>query len=235
MKLTLDLAHEENNEKLRETAVKLINEIAPEMGQELCEFFIVREICSLGYDPKPNVRQAVAKNLVSISKCVSTDCFQKTIFPLYKDTLTKDKEEKVRKQCADIVAELTSVSPIDKTATDIQILYHDFLMDPYSKIVRGTAFQNIGPFIACFKDHKKPIDEKIINYFITTTEKTTSKDVMYYASINFPAFIFVTGQSEWTRYRKLYLKLAQSQDTMTKKTIACSVHELAKILGNTIT
>ena len=97
MKLTFDLAHEENNEKLRETAVKLINEIAPEMGQELCELFIVREICSLGYDPKPNVRQAVAKNLVSISKCVSTDCFQKTIFPLYKDTLTKDKEEKVRK------------------------------------------------------------------------------------------------------------------------------------------
>lgn len=32
MKLTLDLAHEEGNEKLRETAVKLINEIAPEMG-----------------------------------------------------------------------------------------------------------------------------------------------------------------------------------------------------------
>lgn len=31
MKLTLDLAHDEN-EKLRESAVKLINELAPDMG-----------------------------------------------------------------------------------------------------------------------------------------------------------------------------------------------------------
>jgi hypothetical protein len=55
--------------------------------------------------------------------------------------------------------------------------------------------------------------------------------VTFYASINFPAFIYVTGEPEWQRYRKLYLKLAQSQDPMTKKTIACSVHELARILG----
>ncbi len=104
MKLTLDLAHDEN-EKLRESAVKLINELAPDMGQEVCEFFIVHEICSLGFDLKPNVRQAVARNLVSISKCVSMDCFIKKIFPLYKDILTQDKEEKVRKTCAEGVAE----------------------------------------------------------------------------------------------------------------------------------
>ena len=57
----------------------------------------------------------------------------------------------------------------------------------------------------------------------------------FYASLNFPAFIYVTGPNEWSRYRKLYLKLAQSQDPMTKKTIACSVHELARILGQQIT
>jgi hypothetical protein len=99
------------------------------------------------------------------------------------------------------------VSPIDRTATDLQDLYFRFLQDSYSKIVRGTAFQNIGPFIACFKD-QKPIDHRIINFFINTTEKTTSKDVTFYASINFPAFIYVTGEPEWQRYRKLYLKLA---------------------------
>jgi hypothetical protein len=32
MKLTLDLAHDENNDKLRESAVKLLNELAPDMG-----------------------------------------------------------------------------------------------------------------------------------------------------------------------------------------------------------
>jgi hypothetical protein len=49
MRLTLGLAHDEN-EKLRESAVKLLNELAPDMGQQLCECFIVKEIRSLGMD-----------------------------------------------------------------------------------------------------------------------------------------------------------------------------------------
>lgn len=32
MKLTLDMAHEEKDDKLRESAVKLLNECAPDMG-----------------------------------------------------------------------------------------------------------------------------------------------------------------------------------------------------------
>lgn len=67
MKLTLDLAHDESNEKLRESAVKLLNELAPDMGKELCEVYIVQEMCSLGYDMKSVVRQAVARNLINIS------------------------------------------------------------------------------------------------------------------------------------------------------------------------
>lgn len=79
------------------------------------------------------------------------------------------------------------------------------------------------------------IDERIRNFFINTTEKTTNKDVCYYASFNFPAFIYVSGPTEWHRFRKLYLKLTQMHDTQTKKTLACSIHELARILGEEIT
>lgn len=189
---------------------------------------------SLGYDSKSGVRQAVARNLINVSNQVSADCFMKKIFPLYKDLLTKDKEEKVRKTCADVVAEIAKASPLDRTSKDLQDLYFGFLQDQTSKIVRGTAFQNIGPFIACFKDQGQ-IDNRIVNFFINTTEKTTNKDVCYYASYNFPAFIWVSGEEDWSRYRKLYLKLTQSQDVSTKKTLACSLHELSRILGPTIT
>jgi hypothetical protein len=43
----------------------------------------------------------------------------KKIFPLYKDLLTKDKEEKVRKTCADVVAEIAKASPLDRTSKDL--------------------------------------------------------------------------------------------------------------------
>lgn len=57
----------------------------------------------------------------------------------------------------------------------------------------------------------------------------------YYASYNFPAFIYVSGPSDWHKFKKLYLKLTQMQDTQTKRTLACSIHELARILGPAIT
>ena len=55
----------------------------------------------------------MARNLINISKIVSFDYFQNHIFPLYH-MLTQDKEEKVRKTCADQVAEIARVSSVDK-------------------------------------------------------------------------------------------------------------------------
>lgn len=55
LKLTFELAHDDA-ETMRESAAKLLNELASDMGQELCEVFIVQEIRSLGMDPFSNVR-----------------------------------------------------------------------------------------------------------------------------------------------------------------------------------
>ena len=58
---------------------------------------------------------------------------------MYND-LTMDKEERVRKTCADQVAEIAKVSSVDKQAESLFAVYYRFLKDPTSKLVRGTAF-----------------------------------------------------------------------------------------------
>ena len=75
MKLTLRLAHD-GDENNRITALKILNEFAQDMGQTLCECFIVPEVKSLGLDEISKVRMEVAKNLLNISKIVSFDFFQ---------------------------------------------------------------------------------------------------------------------------------------------------------------
>jgi len=47
LNLTLKLAHDEA-EQNRVSSLKILNELAPDMGQTLCESFIVPEIRSLG-------------------------------------------------------------------------------------------------------------------------------------------------------------------------------------------
>jgi hypothetical protein len=82
MNLTLKLAHDDN-ENNRTSALKILNELAPDMGQTLCESYIVPEIKSLGLDESGVVRQTVAKNLLNTSKIISLDYFTAHIFPLY--------------------------------------------------------------------------------------------------------------------------------------------------------
>jgi hypothetical protein len=74
MNLTLKLAHDPD-EGNRISALKILNECAQDMGQTLCECFIVPEIKSLGIDEQMRVRMEVAKNLLNISKIVSFDFF----------------------------------------------------------------------------------------------------------------------------------------------------------------
>lgn len=206
-----------------------MNEFAQDMGQTICECFIVPEIKSLGIDTETKVRIEVAKNLLNISRIVSFEFFQMKIFPLYND-LTIDKEERVRKTCAEQVAEIAKVASVDRQAEQLSQVYYRFLKDPTSKLVRGTAFQNIGPFIGAFT-RGKDIDSKIIDFYVNTTEQSSNKDVCYHASFNFPAFALVFGSEDWPRFQNLYHKLTKINDTRIKKTLSASLHELAKILG----
>ena len=100
--------------------------------------------------------------------------------------------------------------------------------------MRGTAFQNIGPFIATLKNSAS-IDQRITDFFVNTTMKTNNKDVCYYASFNFPAFIWVTGAPEWHKFKALYTKLTGVSDIQTQRTLSSSLHEIARILGPELT
>lgn len=50
---------------------------------------------------------------MNISKIVSLNYFTDRIFPLYNE-LAQDKDEKVRKTCAEIVSEVANVSPLER-------------------------------------------------------------------------------------------------------------------------
>jgi len=82
MNLTLKLAHDDQDMN-RVSALKIMNELAPDMGQILCESFICPEIRSLAIDEIPGVRIAVTKNFIKTSNLISIAYFVQHIFPMY--------------------------------------------------------------------------------------------------------------------------------------------------------
>jgi hypothetical protein len=111
MKLTLRLAHDDL-EMNRISSLKIMNELAPHMGELLCESFICPEMRSLSIDELPSVRQAVTKNMINATKLVSLKYFNQHQFPMY-DRLTKESDEKIRKGCAEIIPEIAKCSDIE--------------------------------------------------------------------------------------------------------------------------
>jgi len=231
MNLTLKLAHDEN-EMNRVSALKIMNELASDMGQMVCESFIVPEIRSLSIDESVLVRHAVVKNFLNASKVISVSAFSAYLFPMY-ETLTLDKEEKVRKACAEVIAPIAAISPLEAKGRALQDIFFRFLKDAQSKVVRGSAYQNIGAFIANFK--ATGVDKAIVDFFVATTSGTSNKDVCYYSAYNLPAFVDVLGPDCWPRFRPIYMKLTSLKDAKILRTLGHSLHELARLLGPAIT
>lgn len=59
MRLALNLAHDEDP-KFKESAIKLLNEVSADMGQQVNECFVVSEFKALSLDEQTSVRSTLA-------------------------------------------------------------------------------------------------------------------------------------------------------------------------------
>ena len=60
-------------------------------------------------------------------------------------------------------------------------------------------------------------------------------EVMYACAYNFPAVLDALGRERWPELIKLYEKLLKSTDKKIKITLSESLHEIAKIIGESYT
>lgn len=102
-------------------------------------------------------------------------------------------------------------------------------MQDSNKKVRVNAFKHIGEFLDTLKDLE--IDQEFLELFAETGLKTKSKDLQYYCAYNLPGILFILKIDAWESLEELYKKLAKSNDARVKKTLAHSIHEIAKIIG----
>ena len=78
------MAHDDKDEDSRILAIRLFNSLAPIIGKELCEQFIVPQVTSFGDDPSMKVRKAIMSNFLNICNVASTNTFKLRLLPLYQ-------------------------------------------------------------------------------------------------------------------------------------------------------
>ncbi|KAJ1729431.1 hypothetical protein LPJ61_003524 [Coemansia biformis] len=67
----------------------------------------------------------------------------------------------------------------------------------------------------------------------TTRARAVGHDVLYHSAFNFPALLAALGPLGWDRLRDAYMQLSKTEHYEVRQTLACSLHEVARLLAAT--
>jgi serine/threonine-protein phosphatase 4 regulatory subunit 1 len=94
----------------------------------------------------------------------------------------------------------------------------------------------LGPFIATFQNQR--VDPKLLMFYRTMPHPSKhgrDSDIAYYCAHNFPAVLLTLGGQRWAERSDLYMLLVKDLQWKVRRTLAYSLHEVAKIVGPQVT
>lgn len=226
----LPLAHEDENEELRITAVVIFNNLAETLGRDLCHQFLAPELVSLSEDSIFRVRKATALNFHNVCRVAGPKDAKERLLPAFIE-LSQDDIWGVRKACAESLVEVAKTMDPVVRATELVHVYESLSNDT-SKWVRGAAFQHVGPFLATLSADQIP--DTIISSFLSMAT-VSGDDLPYYCAYSFPAVVVTLGKSRWSELALTFADLSIHPTEKVRRTLAYSLHELAQFLGSELT
>jgi rRNA pseudouridine-1189 N-methylase Emg1 (Nep1/Mra1 family) len=160
--IVIVMAHDDQDEESRVLSAKLFNQLAPIIGRELCELYVVPQIASFADDPHSKVRKAVAGNFLNMCTSVSESSFKSKLLLVYQK-LSKDSLWIVRKAAAEILTKITSLCDSETVSTALLDIFRSFTSDN-QRYVRIAAIEVIGQFISLLR--KEDLSGSILEFYI---------------------------------------------------------------------
>ena len=231
--IVLRLAHEDNKEEMRMTAAQLLNLLAECLGQDLCKQFVIPEVVSLAEDPVFRVRKSTALNFHHICRIGGDYELFERLMPAFV-RLSKDDMYRVRRACAESVFAIS-----EHVSDDIRIgvlveIYLRFAQDP-ARLVKQSILQQSGMFISTLP--ASVVNETILGHYISmasdpTGDLAVDAELKHYCAFSFPAVLQTITSARWGEVRELYHSLIQCRAANVRQSMAASLHEIARLLGD---
>lgn len=236
--IVLPLAHDDDNEQFRISAVSLYNGLAEYFGPELCQQFCVPELISLSEDPVFRVRKSTAQSFSNVCKIAGEELSRERLVPSFQK-LAKDDIWGVRKACAECLVNIAQALALSDRGPLLIPLFESFVKDT-SRWVRMAAFQNLGPFLAALE--REHVTDELVEHFLSMATTVSNQlggsgeaDIKFHCAFSFPAIVTIVGASEWRKLAPTFELLSNDTFWKIRRTFAHSLHELARILGQEIT
>ncbi|KAL0482679.1 serine/threonine-protein phosphatase 4 regulatory subunit 1 [Acrasis kona] len=236
LSVILNLAHDDRVEEYRIAAAKLFNELAPVFGDKLCREVVVQEVIYLSDDPSLLVRKTVSQHLGKICNMIGTESTVDKILPVFM-LLSKDEIWGVRKACSESIPEISKCVTQEVRATQLVELFERSAED-VSRWVKREAYKQLGAFIATFSTDQSAaqVPDSLIQYFsdMAFQNDQNESDMVEYCAYNFPAVVATVGPSKWPQLEEAYNHLVKDAQWKVRRSLGCSLHEVARIVGTEI-
>ena len=224
----LRIAHDDDNEDVKVTALTLLSQLANSFGRDLCQQFIVMEFICLSDEVNAKLRKTVAANIGRICLVVSQEWFQAKLFPVYRK-LAADPNYGVRRAAADSITDVARAcdGQFKQQVAGVGCA----LVSDAARWVKVSMMTQIGPLIAALGDIQIP--NELVHFFISLVAISGEGDGdgRLHCAYNFPAVLLTLGKERWADLSHAYHQLCAHNDQAVRKCMAASLHEIARILG----
>ena len=236
--IVIQMAQEFEDEQRKETAMFLFGSLAPLVGSELIQCYIIPQVNSFVNDSSYKIRKEVANQLINISEKIPQNLFKKKLLPVYKK-LANDQNYFVKKIAAEILPAITKLCDNETISKEILPIFKNFVHDDKST-VKNVAIEIFGEFISLIQPSTTENFNELLDFYVDTilelgTSKRESKNILQKCAYNFPAVLQFFGAGAWEKLKPCFVKMANEKDEKIKLPLASSMGEISKLLGNEIT
>eukprot|EP00484_Ammonia_sp_Unknown_P025917 CAMPEP_0197040808 /NCGR_PEP_ID=MMETSP1384-20130603/17458_1 /TAXON_ID=29189 /ORGANISM="Ammonia sp." /LENGTH=1050 /DNA_ID=CAMNT_0042471633 /DNA_START=91 /DNA_END=3243 /DNA_ORIENTATION=- len=231
LKIVLHMAHDDSDDQ-KITALPLLGDLAPIVGSAVCKNYLSADLHALSQDNSFRVRKATVQYFGPICEQLGNTDAEECLLPIFL-SLCSDSIWSVRKGC---VESFVDVSSSISSASRIKLIpiMEKFLNDS-SRWVRNTAYEVLGPFISSLSSEQ--ISADFLKYFTSIPHLSSAEadaDCTNHCAFNFPAVVLTVGKERWNELNDTYNILCR-KTFKSRKTLACSIHEIANVLGEELT
>ena len=236
--IVIQMAQEDEDEQRKERAMHLFGSLAPLVGSELIQCYIIPQVNSFVNDSSYKVRKEVATQLINICEKIPQDLFKKKMLPVYKK-LSTDSSYLVKKVAAENLPKITKLCDTETISKELLPIFKNFVQDEKGA-VRNVAIEIFGEFISLIKPNETESFTELLDFYVYTileinSQKKENKTIIQKCAYNFPAVLQFFGPQAWQKLKPCFVKMANEKDEKIKMPLAAAMGEISKLLGSELT
>ncbi|KAG9319794.1 hypothetical protein KVV02_005318 [Mortierella alpina] len=208
--------------------VVLLTSLAGLLGPERCTKIVIPKLEKFMNYSQFYVRKEIVMAVGVLCRIVSQEVVVNRLLPIY-DLFVQDDTWHIRRACCTVLASFIGALPVEMKASKVEEIYDIFSVD-VSRSVRNSIMEVLGEVIAGFEKEKVP--DALLNHFLDMGQQPMNEhERAVMCAFSFPAVVLTAGPSKWELMKPVYMRLASTFRSPIRRSLACSLHEVAKILG----